>query len=102
MSKKINWRVRLRNKVWLASFISVVVRLIYTILGLLDIFPAVTKNTVMQIVNEGLMFLSLVGVLIDPTTEGIYDSNRAMGYVEPWNDEIDGDGDVEIEDDVCG
>lgn len=95
--KKINWKVRFRNKVWLASFISVVVSFTYSILGLMDVIPMVTKNTVMQIANEVLMILSLIGVLIDPTTDGIYDSNRAMSYEEPWVDIGDDD-----DENACG
>lgn len=84
---KVNWKVRFKNKVWLASFFSCIVSFIYTILGMFDIFPAVTQNTVSQIVNQVLMVLSLIGVIVDPTTNGYSDSNRAMGYEEPWKDE---------------
>lgn len=84
---KVNWKVRFKNKVWLASFFSCIVSFIYTILGMFDVFPAVTQNTVMQIVNCFLMMLSLTGVVVDPTTNGYSDSNRAMGYEEPWKDE---------------
>ena len=34
-----------------------------------------------------LTFLGLIGVLVDPTTAGVSDSNRAMTYTEPWVDE---------------
>ncbi len=84
---KVNWKVRFKNKVWLASFFSCIVSFIYTILGMFDVFPEVTQNTVMQIVNCFLMMLCLTGVVVDPTTKGYSDSNRAMGYEEPWKDE---------------
>ena len=58
----------------------------YSMLGLFDIFPAMTRNNVMEIVNQILTFLGLIGVLVDPTTAGISDSERAMGYEEPWED----------------
>ena len=41
----------------------------------------------MQIVGNLLEFLGLIGVIVDPTTAGISDSNRAMSYEEPWKDE---------------
>lgn len=88
---KVNWKVRFKNKVWLASFISVIVTFIFAMLGLFEIASPVTENQVMRVVNAVLMFLSLTGVLIDPTTEGISDSERAMGYDEPWNDENEHD-----------
>lgn len=87
MQKKINWKVRFKNKVWLGSFLSLVVGFIYSMLSLFDIFPAVTQNTVGQLINQVLTFLGLIGVIVDPTTEGLYDSERALGYEEPWHDE---------------
>ena len=35
--------------------------------------------------------LGLIGVLVDPTTAGIGDSERAMSYVEPWVDDREND-----------
>ena len=36
-----------------------------------------------------LTFLGLIGVLVDPTTAGIGDSERALGYEEPWDDGLE-------------
>lgn len=83
---KVNWKVRFKNRVWLASFFCTVISFAYNILGMFDIFPAITQNYVIQIVNEILLFLSLIGVIADPTTEGLNDSARAMSYEEPWSD----------------
>ena len=33
-----------------------------------------------------LTFLGLIGVIVDPTTAGLEDSVRAMGYEEPYHD----------------
>lgn len=84
---KINWKVRFKNKVWLSAFISLIIGFVYSVLAAFDVFPAVTQNTVMQIVGNLLEFLGLIGVIVDPTTAGISDSNRAMSYEEPWKDE---------------
>ena len=83
---KINWRVRFRNKIWLGSFLSLIVSFVYSMLGLFDVFPAVTGNSILEITNQVLTFLGLIGVLVDPTTAGLGDSERAMGYAEPWDD----------------
>ena len=83
---KINWKVRFKNKVWLGSFLSLIVSFAYSMLGLFDIFPDVTRNNVIEILNQILTFLGLVGVLVDPTTAGLGDSERALGYSEPWDD----------------
>lgn len=84
---KVNWKVRFKNKTWLSMFISLVVGFVFNILKMFDIFPTVTENTILNIINQVLTFLGLIGVLVDPTTAGLSDSNRAMTYVEPWNDE---------------
>ena len=81
---KINWKVRFKNKVWLGSFLSLVIGFIYSLLALFDVFPAVTQNLVIQLLNQVLTFLGLIGVIVDPTTAGLEDSDRAMGYEEPW------------------
>ena len=83
---KINWKVRFKNKIWLGSFLSLIVSFAYSMLGLSDIFPDVTRNNVIEILNQILTFLGLIGVLVDPTTAGLGDSERAMGYSEPWDD----------------
>ena len=84
---KINWKVRFRNKIWLGSFLSLIVGFIYSMLALFDVFPQVTQNLVLQLMNQVLTFLGLIGVIVDPTTAGIGDSDRAMGYNEPWDDD---------------
>ena len=82
----INWKVRFKNKVWLGSFLSLVVGFVYSLLALFDVFPAVTQNLVVQLLNQLLTFLGLIGVIVDPTTAGVGDSERAMGYEDPWDD----------------
>lgn len=86
---QMNWKVRFRNKTWLTLFLSLIIGFVFNILKLFEIVPAVTENTVLTIVAQILEFLGLIGVLVDPTTAGISDSNRAMSYVEPWDDSKD-------------
>jgi phi LC3 family holin len=83
---KINWKVRFKQKVFLTSFISLIVSFVYSMLALFDVFPAVTKNSVLEVVNQVLTILGLLGIIVDPTTAGISDSDRAMSYEEPYKD----------------
>ena len=83
---KLNWKVRFKNKVWLGSFLSLIVGFVYSMLALFDVFPSVTQNLVCNILNQVLTFLGLIGVVVDPTTAGLEDSDRAMTYTEPWKD----------------
>ena len=55
--------------------------------ALFDVYPEVTQNHIVQLVNQVLTFLGLIGVIVDPTTAGIGDSERALQYEEPWVDE---------------
>jgi len=87
---KINWKVRFKNPTWLSMFLSLIVGFVFNILGMLDIAPGVTKNQVMEIISQVLTFLGLIGVLVDPTTQGLSDSNRAMGYEKPYQDSSSG------------
>ena len=58
-------------------------------LALFDVYPKITQSLIMQIVDQCLTFLGLIGVIVDPTTAGFDDSERAMGYEEPWKDPED-------------
>ena len=42
---KINWRVRFRNKIWLGSFLSLIVSFVYSMLGLFDVLDPSRQHT---------------------------------------------------------
>ena len=75
---KINWTVRLNNGTWLGSFIGFIVATVYQLLAMFDIAPVITQSEVMQVVAVVLQLLGLLGVITDPTTKGISDSERAL------------------------
>ena len=79
----INWKVRLQNKVFVASMLALVISFVYDVLAILGIAPGVDENTVMALVDTALKVLAAVGILTDPTTEGISDSTQAMTYLKP-------------------
>ena len=79
----LNWKVRFQNKVWLTAFLSFVVSTVFQFLGMFDIAAPVTQDMVLQIVAAALQLLSLLGIVVDPTTKGLSDSERAMAYEEP-------------------
>ena len=79
----INWKIRFKNKVWLTSFIALIVSFAFDVLSMFDVFPTISESMVMQLVNIVLMVLGAVGVVSDPTTPGVNDSDRAMQYVSP-------------------
>ena len=80
---KINWKVRIRNKTWLAALLALIVSFVYDLLAMWDIVPAVSEDWLMSLVQTVLTVLAMLGVVIDPTTQGVADSDRAMLYDEP-------------------
>ena len=80
---KINWKVRLRNKPWVAGLVGIIVTFAYDIMAAFEIVPAVDESHVMSLIKTLLTLLVGLGVLVDPTTQGVSDSDRAMLYVEP-------------------
>lgn len=80
---KINWTVRLKNRTWLAAALALLVTFVFDIFALFEIAPAITQDSIMQLVNTVLTILGGLGVIVDPTTPGMADSERAMLYVVP-------------------
>ena len=80
---RINWKVRFKNKTRLVSFLTVIIAFVYQVLGMFDIVPAVTQDMAAQLAMAVINVLVAVGVVIDPTTAGAGDSDRAMTYERP-------------------
>lgn len=85
---KINWKVRIKNPVFWTTIIPAVVACVYTILGAFGIVPALTENMVLNIAGAVITALTVLGVLVDPTTNGIGDSKLAQTYLAPRKDDV--------------
>lgn len=77
---KINWKVRLRNKTWLASVLALVVGFAYDLLAMVEFVPPLSEDWLLSLFQTILTLLTALGVVIDPTTDGAADSDRAMNY----------------------
>ncbi len=77
---KINIKARLQNKAFVISLVTLVISFVYKILAAFEIMPAVSEYEVLSLFDMAVNVLALMGVFVDPTTEGIYDSDRAMTY----------------------
>lgn len=75
----INLKLRLKNKVTLAALISAV----FVMLGQ---FGLEIPHNIQEGVNTLLMILVILGIVTDPTTKGVADSERALNYNEPHED----------------
>lgn len=90
---KINWKVRLKNKAFLAALAALIIAFVYQLLAALDIVPSITQDSVSEVIGMVLNLLGLLGVIVDPTTAGVSDSARAMTYgTENDVRAIEGDG----------
>lgn len=83
---RINWKLRLQNKTTLTALVMALVALIYQVLGVCGVVPRVAQDQVTTIVSMVINILCLLGIVVDPTTAGIGDSNRALTYDEPKQD----------------
>ncbi len=77
---KINFKARLRNKTFLISAAVLVVSFVYNLLSLFDVVPSVKEQQVTELLTMIVNILALCGVVVDPTTKGFNDSERAMSY----------------------
>lgn len=84
---KINWTLRLQNKATLAALAATVLAFAYQLCGIFGIVPPISQDSLLQLVGIVLNILVALGVVTDPTTSGLSDSARALGYDEPYTDE---------------
>lgn len=82
----MNWKLRLQNKTTLIALIAAAVSLVYQILGICGVVPRVSEDTIMTVAGTLINALCLLGIVVDPTTKGITDSERAMNYDKPADD----------------
>lgn len=85
---KINWSVRLKNKnFWLAVVpaLALLFQAFANIFGIKLEFGE-TIDKILVFINVLFAFLVLIGIVNDPTTVGLGDSTRALGYEEPHED----------------
>ena len=80
---KINLKARMKNPVFWLTIIPAVSTCVYTLLGCAGIVPTISEEVVVNGLTALVAALTTLGVLVDPTTRGVGDSERALGYTEP-------------------
>lgn len=76
----INWKARFKNKVFLITFITLAISFVYQLLGLFGIVPSVSEIDLVNVITTAINGLAALGIIVDPTTPGASDSERAMTY----------------------
>ena len=82
---KINWTVRLKNKNFWLAIIPAVLLLIQVVASVFGFKMDMGDmgNKLLAVVNAVFTVLAILGVINDPTTESMSDSEQALTYAEP-------------------
>lgn len=82
----INWKVRVKNKLFWMAFIPALFLLVQMVLSIFGVSAdfAEIQGKILAAVDALFGLLAVIGVVTDHTTEGIGDSKRAMEYEEPY------------------
>ena len=85
---KINWKVRIKNKNFWLTLVPALALLAQAFANIFNFTLEFgeTVDKILVFINVLFAFLVLVGVVNDPTTAGLTDSTRALGYHEPNED----------------
>lgn len=75
----INFKLRLKNKATLVALISAVFLM-------LQQFGLNIPTNIQDAVNTFVGILVILGIVTDPTTKGIADSERALTYIKPLDE----------------
>lgn len=75
----INFKLRLQNKATLIALISAVFLM-------LQQFGLEIPHNIQEGVNTLVVILVILGIVTDPTTKGVADSEQALNYNQPRND----------------
>ncbi len=83
--KSINWQVRIKNKTFWLSLVPAVLLLVQVVAAVFGYQMDLGDlgNRLLAVVNALFAVLSILGVVVDPTTEGVEDSIQAMSYTSP-------------------
>ncbi len=81
----INWKVRIKNKLWWLAFVPAVLVLLRAVAAVFGytIDLSVLGDRLGAVIEAVFALLALLGVVTDPTTEGLQDSKLAMTYERP-------------------
>ena len=82
---QINWKVRIKNKNFWLSLIPAFLVLVQVVLAVFGVKIDIgdVGNKLIAVVNAAFVVLSILGIVTDPTTKGISDSDQAMTYDKP-------------------
>lgn len=81
----INWKVRVKNKAFWVALIPALLLLIQQVCAVFGVTLdfGELQSQLVAVVGTVFALLAILGVVADPTTAGVGDSEQALTYTEP-------------------
>lgn len=83
---KINWKVRVKKKSFWVAIVSAIALFINNITGAVGLDYSASIEQSVDVITSILTVLAGLGIIIDPTTKGVKDSEKATEYTKPRDD----------------
>ena len=76
--KNLNLKIRLKNKTFIITMMTTIIAFVYQLLAQFEIVPKITQDQTIQGLMLIVNILAGLGILVDPTTDGVRDSERVL------------------------
>ena len=76
--KNLNLKIRLKNKTFIITMMTTIIAFVYQMLTQFEVVPKITQDQTIQVLMIIVNILAGLGILVDPTTDGIKDSERVL------------------------
>lgn len=76
--KNLNLKIRLKNKTFIITMMTTIIAFVYQMLAQFEIVPKITQDQTIQVLMLIVNILAGLGILVDPTTDGVRDSERVL------------------------
>lgn len=76
--KNLNLKIRLKNKTFIITMMTTIIAFVYQMLAQFEVVPKITQDQTIQVLMLVVNILAGLGILVDPTTAGVKDSERVL------------------------
>lgn len=76
--KNLNLKIRLKNKTFIITMMTTIIAFVYQMLAQFEVVPKITQDQTIQVLMLIINILAGLGILVDPTTDGVKDSDRVL------------------------
>lgn len=76
--KNLNLKIRLKNKTFIITMMTTIIAFVYQMLAQFEVVPKITQDQTIQVLMIVVNILAGLGILVDPTTDGVKDSERVL------------------------